>query len=343
MPSTFLNLLRFARSPQVEATENFATEALAACIRSDPSPFLTLLERLSVIASEDDVREVVALTQVAVAGAGVLDLVLQLRLPERLREVWIEVKVASGETGHQLDNYESYIKARPGQAQPELVTLSRLPIRPDPHLLWISWQAVRREALRSSDPYWADFALFLEEIHMADEFDAPVSSREAASLDGAARLLGKTRRILWPVVEEARAKWPQAPWPSNEEELRRNLAVWYRDRGRYTAQMGDYGRRGTWLVIGVWPGEGEAELGVGLVSDPKALEVRSVLIGLADQNGLSAHWSRHMAGWEALNVRERLVAFADHDQARTWLSDRLSELGEAGLLAFVGKDVPIVD
>ena len=78
MPSTFLNLLRYARSSEIEATENFTTEALAACIRSDPAPVLFLLERLSVIGSANEVAEVVALTQVMQVGAWIIDLVLQL-------------------------------------------------------------------------------------------------------------------------------------------------------------------------------------------------------------------------------------------------------------------------
>ncbi len=38
MPSTFANLLRYARSDKSEATENFTTEVLAACIRAEPRP-----------------------------------------------------------------------------------------------------------------------------------------------------------------------------------------------------------------------------------------------------------------------------------------------------------------
>jgi hypothetical protein len=62
VPSTFLSLLRYARSAEVEATENFTTEALAACIRAEARPFLMLLERLSVLPDAGEVREVVVLT-----------------------------------------------------------------------------------------------------------------------------------------------------------------------------------------------------------------------------------------------------------------------------------------
>lgn len=209
MPSTFLNLLRYARSSEIEATEDFTTEALAACIRSDPAPVLFLLERLSVIGSAGEVAEVVALTQVMEVGAGIIDLVLQLRLPDRLMEVWIEVKVAAGESGNQIDNYRRFIESQPDGLRPQLVTLSRWPIRPDPDLTWLAWQAVRAQALTSAEPYWRDLAAFLEDIDMADEFDAPTTSREAASLADAARLLGKTGRILLPVFDQARRSGPR--------------------------------------------------------------------------------------------------------------------------------------
>jgi len=332
MASTFLNLLRYARSTEIEATENFTIEALAACIRSDPGPVLSLLERLSLIGSAGEVAEVVALTQVMQVGAGIIDLVLQLRLPDRLMEVWVEVKVAAGESGNQIDNYRRFIESQPDGLRPQLVTLSRWPIRPDPDLTWLSWQAVRAQALTSAEPYWRDLAAFLEDIDMADEFDAPVTSREAASLADAARLLGKTRRILLPVFDQARRDWPEVAWPASEEDVRKNLAVWYRDLGSYTSQIGDYSRKGTWLVIGIWPAEGEAELGISVMTDPKFLPGRSALLSLADTGGLPATWGRHMAGREALKIRERLVSFPDHAAARTWLSDRLGELGAAGAL-----------
>lgn len=119
--------------------------------------------------------------------------------------------------------------------------------------------------------------------------------------------------------------------------MRKNLAVWYGDRGRYTVQLADYKRRGVWMDLGVWPREGESELGLGVVTEPKVLEVRTAMLAVADTNGLPSAWSRHIAGWEGLKIRERLVAFRDHDEARRWLTDRLEELSNAGVLALVGK------
>src|SRR5687767_6719340 len=129
MPSTFFKLLRFGKSTAVEATENFTTEALASCIRSDPRPMLRLLERASVVASADEVSEVVVRTQVSYTGAGIIDLVLQLRLPDAFQEVWMELKVLAGESGRQLDNYRRFIDAQPLTAKPGLVTVSKSPIR----------------------------------------------------------------------------------------------------------------------------------------------------------------------------------------------------------------------
>lgn len=276
------------------------------------------------------------MTQVAVSGAGVIDLVLYLATADAPVEIWAEIKVDAPESGVQIDNYREFIASR-GSAPPQLITIGKAPVRPDPHLPWISWQSIREHARRSSQPYWADFAAYLEEIRMADEFDAPITSREAASLSDAVRLLGKTRRLLWPVLEQASSRWPDSPWPKNEEELRRNLAVWYRDRGRYAAEMGDYSRVGAWLAVGVWPGEVETELGLSVITEPKVLQVRQALLALADENNLPVDWERHVAGWEGLRVRERLVAFRDHRDAGEWLLARLAELSEAEVLGVIGQ------
>jgi hypothetical protein len=340
MPSTFSNLLRYARSTALEATENFTTEALAACIRSDPAPILHVLERAAVIASSAEVTEVVPYTQVAYSGAGVIDLVLQIGLRDRGLEVWVEVKVAAGESGNQLQNYRTSINARRADLRPVLVTVARYPIRPDPWLIWIPWQSIRREAAKATQPYWRDFAEFLQEVQMADEFDEPITSREAASLPASAQLMGKVARILWPVLETAADRWPESPWTASEDDLRKNLALWFRQRGRFTAQMHGYVRRGAWLDIGVWEGD-EPELGVTVVTEPKSLDVRTAVIAIADNNGLPPTWARQLSGWHAVSIRSRLIGFSDHDAARGWLLARLEELGSAGLLSLIGRQVPL--
>ena len=85
-------------------------------------------------------------------------------------------------------------------------------------------------------------------------------------------------------------------------------------------------------MLGIWPTDGDAELGIGVVTDPKYLPRRSALLSLAESGGLAATWGRHLAGWEALTIRERLVSFPDHAAARTWLTERLRELAKAGVL-----------
>jgi hypothetical protein len=331
--STYGRLLRYARSTELEATENFTIEALAACIRSDGSPIVAALAGLGVVEDPAAISEVAALTQVARPGAGIIDLVIQLRSPERVSEVWVEVKVTAAETGRQIDAYRSYLAEQPDAIRPTLVTLARTPIRPDPYLLWLPWQRVRDYALTSPQPYWQDLAAFLEEIHMADDFDAPVTSREAASLVEAVRLLGKVRRILWPLLQDAPSAFPTLPVPASEEELRKNLGVWYRDRGRYATVLGEGMGKGCWISLGVWPGEGEAELGAVVHSDPRQTAGRAALLTLADARDLPATWTRHLTGWEALVNKERLVYFPDHDAARAWLGERLTELDAAGIIA----------
>ena len=86
------------------------------------------------------------------------------------------------------------------------------------------------------------------------------------------------------------------------------------------------------MVLGVWPADGEAELGVGVVTDPKFLPGRSAVLERADSGGLQEGWGRHLAGWEALKIRERLVSFPDHGSAAAWLTGRLHELASVGVL-----------
>ena len=111
--STFGQLLRYARSTELEATENFTTEALAACIRSDGGSTVAALAGLGFVEDPAAIAEVSALTQVARPGAGIIDLVLQLRSPERVSEAWVEVKVAAAESGRQIDAIATTSRSSP--------------------------------------------------------------------------------------------------------------------------------------------------------------------------------------------------------------------------------------
>lgn len=102
MASTFNRLFLYAKAAEAEALENFTTEALAACIRDDDAPMARALRSVGVLPTDDVETRVVPHTQVAVAGAGVIDLILQTESGDRLGEVWIEVKVYAGQSGSQF-------------------------------------------------------------------------------------------------------------------------------------------------------------------------------------------------------------------------------------------------
>jgi hypothetical protein len=77
MPSNLLNLFRYARTERADSTENFTTEALAACIRYDPRLLLEVLRARSWFAGSVKDVEVTPHTQVHVPGVGYIDLVVE--------------------------------------------------------------------------------------------------------------------------------------------------------------------------------------------------------------------------------------------------------------------------
>ena len=80
MASNLGRLFRFARTSENDARENFITEALAAAIREDAAPMVSLLEQRNVIAGG---AQLVPHTQVTVPGTGVVDLVLTVVAQEK--------------------------------------------------------------------------------------------------------------------------------------------------------------------------------------------------------------------------------------------------------------------
>lgn len=146
--STFGRLFTYARESKADALENFTTEALAAAIREDPGPVVQLLRGMLLLPSEGDPVDVLPLTQVSVSGAGILDLVIDIRYPTTTVEFWIELKVMAGESGRQLDNYREHLATLPANDRPTLVTVARRPIRNPIEIPWKSWQSIWRAADR---------------------------------------------------------------------------------------------------------------------------------------------------------------------------------------------------
>ncbi|MHB8960534.1 MAG: hypothetical protein ACYDAN_12995 [Candidatus Limnocylindrales bacterium] len=102
MPSTLARLFAYAKSSKSEALDNFTTEALASAIRDDFRPFVPVLVDAGLLRYDEEPRTVGVETQVAVTGAGIVDLDLVLEGEGWLAEVWIEVKVFAGESAEQL-------------------------------------------------------------------------------------------------------------------------------------------------------------------------------------------------------------------------------------------------
>src|SRR6185369_17794793 len=88
-----------------------------------------LLRSNLLLPSIDEPLEVIVFTQVGIPGAGIIDLVIDMRYPDVTREIWVELKVMAGESGRQLDNYGDHIRSLPDEHRPTLVTVARRPVR----------------------------------------------------------------------------------------------------------------------------------------------------------------------------------------------------------------------
>jgi hypothetical protein len=332
--STFGRLFTYARESSVDALENFTTEALAAAIQDDPSPLLQVLRSMRVIPATEGPTDVVAETQVGVRGVGILDLVVVLRDNGKPVEIWIEVKVMAGESGNQLEHYRAHLAALPVEQRPTLVTLAKAPVGHAHELPWISWQSIWRAA-RAADhsTHWRDLRSFLEEIGMADAFDAPVSAAEAASLDGAVGLFGKTRRILGAAAREANTRWPAFRWPADDRRILGMLSGQFGRHRRYLIVAGEEYR--AYLFMGVTAFDGEAHATVWVETRNKAIDPRRQIIAAADAGGLSDEWERDMGAWGGLHKRKRLVALGAHAEVAGWLIGALEELASAGVLDLI--------
>lgn len=217
----------YAKASEASARENFTTEALAGAIRVDPEPIVAVLRSKGLLPAED-ISAVEVDTQIAVQG-GYLDLVLSLLAGDDRLQLWGELKVDAGESGNQLDVYRQLIEQIPNPIRPRLFTLGPKALRDDPAIPLVTWHELRRQVLTSgSTPAWLDFAEYLSEIKMSDDFDQPVSAHEAGSMADFALLLGKTGRILEATTALARLRWPRIGWAPDRTTILRELTrrIW---------------------------------------------------------------------------------------------------------------------
>lgn len=333
MSSTLIRLLTYSKATAAEARENFTTEALAACIAIDPKPMESALRRRGIIPHNLAVPALTPLTQVFVRDAGFLDLVLRTDLPE----VWLEVKVDAPESGFQLRKYMHAIDRFGVDQRPRLAVLGPNPLGGDlmiPHVPWQTlWHAITTAS--QVNPHWRDFGMFLKEIGMADEYNEPIRTREAAALDDARRLLRKLARIFLPVTQELKEIWPPASFPVTEGEVRQALANQFNRNGRYTLSNQNQTRAD--LVFGVGWLDEDSWLTVRIEHSAKHGQDRLRLIDQADAGSLPANWGRFLTDSKAVRVDRRLPSFDLPADMTAWLLERIRELRSAGMLQAIDQ------
>lgn len=180
---------------------------------------------------------------------------------------------------------------------------------------------------------------------MADDYDGPVTAREAGSLLDAHTLLRKMRRLL-----RRTARALTEPGEDNEPPaLPAGIAVpsgqsantlvsrQFADHGRFVLPV-ELGHRAQ-LCFGVLQvdlpmgfDEPDPQAMVWLQNDPRDADLRAALLDRADAAGLDPTWQRSTQGWWALYRRERLAAFSELPDLKQWWVERVRELFSADLL-----------
>lgn len=331
--STLERLFTYAKASEVAARENFTTEALAGAIRIEPDPFLAFL-REGLLLGPGPVRDLGVNTQVVVPGTGYLDLVVSCVSNEHRVELWGELKIEAGESGTQLDAYQRHIDRLPSALRPKLFTLGPRPLRHDGTIPFLSWHSLRRELLAQDvGPAWLDFAEYLSEISVSDDFDQPVSAHEAASMPDFLRLHGKVARILHAVSAQASKRWPDLGWPQGETAIRKDLGRRFWEHRDLLVLVQPRGRGGVVYVALGAVGEGsEAAVRIDVGTWPAQGDLQRELIDLADRAAMPATWQRSFGNWGGVRITERLVTLGDHATAERWFLERLDTLADAGIL-----------
>jgi|GEM_PF-1240740 hypothetical protein len=334
--SVLVRLFNYAKTAKTEAVENFTTEALRAAILDEPRPFLAVLEAVGLISVADGTTVVGVESQVWVSGTGFIDLVL--RLSDRAghtTEIWIEVKVASPESGQQIENYLRYIAAQPAETRARLAVLGPKPLRDENEVPWIPWQLVWRtlEGEREHGR-WNEFRHWLEARWMADQFDEPISALEVDSLAASFRLRGKANRILEGLARQFLRDYPTLGWPTSPGVVRDRVTYQFNKHQRLMIDSN------TAFMAKVLVGFGEADntgnrLCVWVENEPKSFSVRSRLLQAANDGALPAEWERRQTTWQALVFERRLSAGETHEQITEWFRSRVGELQTAGIVDLI--------
>ena len=334
--SMFGRLFTYARAEGNRPIENFTTEALAAAIRVDPTPFREALARHGAIESARAIGPAVITTQEVIPGVGIVDLVVrEFEGPTIACEIWVEVKIWAGESGDQLARYSRHLARLHDDVQRILITIGPRPIEGSEGIPWIPWQTLRDCVGVGTDQnlVWRELSLFLEERNVADQSTDPISPREVSSLRDAHGLFVKASKILTAVNELGKEQWPEWGWGGKDQVTQQILGQFQR-QARMTIFTTHHP---VYLIVGYTDlyATGEAHLTVWVESDPKKPSIRSHILEAAEAGGLEANWVRHLDTWQALGHTHRAGTIEGVDATVAWFTARLEELNAAG----VGPDV----
>lgn len=326
MSSTLSRLFHYAKATEAVAVENFTTEAVAAAIRLEPLPFLRALETVGVDCSSEGLK---VHTQVGI-NSGVIDLMLA---PSGARPVAIEVKVDSSASGNQLDRYMEWIDSIPEPRRPRLVVLSPRRLDAPDEVVWLPWQSLWQGIGSVATGFlWRDIAVWLEERGMADSSFDPIDEVEAASLEGAHRLLKKAARILTPVAAHLNAVWAGSRWPVGQRAVTGQITTRFRRWPTFTVEHQTRYRAG--LSVGVYFEDGAGWLGVWVWAPSKRHVERGCIEDMVPKLPADA-WFLDRSHVELLGAYRRLADFCSSEAASEWATSRVDELAACGFFTLI--------
>jgi hypothetical protein len=170
---------------------------------------------------------------------------------------------------------------------------------------------------------------------MSDDFDLPIAARETAAIDDFRYLHGKVARMIAVAGTIAAAQWPNLPWPTGEPVIRRKLLDRFASHQQLT--VGVQSAKTIWLVFGVEPSLGEADLLVSVETWPSAADLQRDVLTLADSGGLGPEWRRSLGAWGGLRRTERLIRVIDAEAGAAWVIQQINDLDRAGVLPLLHR------
>lgn len=345
MGSNLGRLLRYARGQENEQTENFTTEALAAAVREDPTPLIaalrTLYEARGDQEAQDLLKKISAPPQLQVSTQVTLDSGRRIDFraisKEPSLQIWIEVKVHSGESGQGA--LPDYLHEARQHAPSRVVLLGREDLRPDlQDLAFLSWQALCDEVPPAAPTWWRELKQFLEEEGMADGYETPVTPKELEAFFHFHDLFGKVRRILLPVALHLNKCQSSSGWPQNNKHLTKQLNHKF-GNSKYFAMYDKGHKQWGHMAVGLLrrtatDGTPDPWLGLWVRVKDKSKQPADLNAAVAR---LPELWTS--AGDTVCRAGRPLREFqADHHQdAIDFLKARIDELKDAGVLALLSR------